>query len=117
MSDVPRLAVFCSGSIECIPGTASNVVFKLFIALPVASVVTGMSIHFMSHIRFISIHKLLYFSLLVASFYVIFMSAGIATFISVQGFSSFVCLFVFIVNYYIWPICCNFSVCVYLSSP
>ena len=87
MCDVPRIAVFCGGSIEYIPATASNFLFILFVALPVASVITDMSTQFMSHIRFISIHRLLYFSLLAASFCTTFLSAGIATSITVHGFS------------------------------
>ena len=87
MCAVPSIAVFCSRSIERIPCTASNFLFTPFVALPVASIITGMSIHFTSHIRFISIHKLMYFSLLAAYFYVALLSAGIATSISMHVFS------------------------------
>ena len=87
MSAVPRTCI--ASCPECIPGTASNFLFKHFVAPPVASVITGMSTHFMSHTRFISVHKLLYFSLLAASFYVTLLSAGIATSIRMHGFSLF----------------------------
>jgi hypothetical protein len=49
----------------------------------------------------------LYFNVFSASFCTTFLSAGIATSVSVHVPSFFV------FNYYIWPICCNFSVCVY----
>jgi hypothetical protein len=37
MCDVPSIAVFCSESIECFPGTASKFFFKLLVTIPVAS--------------------------------------------------------------------------------
>jgi hypothetical protein len=46
----------------------------------------------------------LYFNFFSASFCTTFLSAGIATTISVHTFSFFV------FNYYIWPISCNFCV-------
>jgi len=64
MSDVPRVAVFCSGSIECFPGTISKFFLKLLVTLPVAPIITGTIVHYRFHIRCISIHKLLYFNLL-----------------------------------------------------
>jgi hypothetical protein len=51
----------------------------------------------------------MYFSFSAASFCVTFLSAGIATSISMHV-SSF-----FAFNYYIWPICCNFSECALYS--
>ena len=50
------------------------------------------------------INSYIFFS---TSFCTTFLSAGIATSTSAHVFSFFV------FNYYIWPICCNFSVCVY----
>jgi hypothetical protein len=41
MCDVPSIAVFCSESIECFPGTASKFFFMLFVIIPVAPFVTG----------------------------------------------------------------------------
>ena len=64
MCDVPSIAVFCSESIECFPGTASKFFFKLLVTIPVAPIITGTIVHFRFHIRCISIHKLLYFNLL-----------------------------------------------------
>ena len=62
MYDVPSIAVFCSESIECFPGTASKFFLQLLVTIPVAPVVTGIIVNFSFHIRFISMHKLLYFN-------------------------------------------------------
>ena len=109
--DVPSIAVFCNESIACFPGTASKFFLKLLVTIPVAPIIIGIIVHFRFHIRCISAHKLLYFNFFSASFRTTFLSAGIATSISVHVFSFFV------FNYYIWPICCNFSVCVYFLIP
>ena len=85
--DVPSIAVFCSESIECFPGVVSKFFFKLLVTIPVAPIITGTIVHFRFHIRCISIHKLLYFNFFSASFCTTFLSAGIATFISVDVFS------------------------------
>ena len=87
MCDVPSIAVFCSKSIECFPGIVSKFFFKLLVTIPVAPIITGTIVHFRFHIRCISVHKLLYFNLFSASFCTIFLSAGIATSISVHVFS------------------------------
>jgi len=52
-------------------------------------------VHFRFHIRCISIHKLLYFNFFSSSFCTTFLSAGIATSISVHVFSL---LFLFIIS-------------------
>ena len=83
MCDVASTAVFCGESVECLPGMASKVFCKRFVTIPVASVITGIIVHFMFQIRCMSIHKLLYFSLFSASFCVIFSSSRIATSISI----------------------------------
>ena len=79
MCDVPSIAVFCSESIECFPGTASEFFLKLLVTILVAPIITGTIVHFRFHIRCISIHKLLYFNFFSASFCTTFLSAGIAT--------------------------------------
>ena len=58
-------------------------------------IITGIIVHFRFHIRCISIHKLLYFNFFSASFCTTFLSAGIATSISVHVFS-----FLFYYYYY-----------------
>jgi len=85
--DVPSMGVFCSESIECFPGTVSKFFLKLLVTIPVAPIITGTIAHFRFHIRCISIHKLLYFNFFSASFCTEFLSAGIATSISVHVFS------------------------------
>jgi hypothetical protein len=60
MCDVPRIAVFCSESTVCFPGTVSKFFLKLLVTIPVATIITGTIVHFSFHIRCISIHKLLY---------------------------------------------------------
>ena len=42
MCDVPSIAVFCSESIECFPGTASKFFLKLLVTIPVAPIIIGM---------------------------------------------------------------------------
>ena len=106
MCDVPSIAVFCSESIECFPGTASKYFLQVLVTIPMAPIITGTIVHFRFHIRCISIHKLLYFNFFSASFCTTFMSAGIATSMSVHVFYFFNC--------YIWPIWCNLSVCLLL---
>ena len=110
MCDVPSIAVFCSESVECFPGVVSKFFFKLLVTIPVAPIITGTIVHFSFHIRYISIHKLLYFNFF-SAFFCTFLPAGIATSISVHVFSFFV------LNWYIWLICCNFSVCMYCLIP
>ena len=87
MCDVPSIAVFCSESIECFPGTASKFFLKLLATIPVAPIITGKIVHFRFHIRCISIHKLLYFNFFSASFCTTYLSAGIGTSIIVHIFS------------------------------
>ena len=87
MCDVPSIAVFCSESIKCFPGTASKFFFRLLVTIPVAPVITGITVNFRFHTRCISIHKLLYFNFFSASFCTTLLSAGIATSISVHVFS------------------------------
>ena len=87
MCDVPSIAVFCSESIECFAGTVSKFFFKLLVTIPVASIITGAIVHFKFHIRYMSIHKLLNFNFFSASFCTTFLSAVIATSISVHIFS------------------------------
>ena len=39
MCDVPSIAVFCSESIECFPGTVSKFFLKLLVTIPVAPLI------------------------------------------------------------------------------
>ena len=58
MCDVPSIAVICSESIECFPGTAPIFFLKLLVTIPLAPIIAGTTVHFRFHIRCISIHKL-----------------------------------------------------------
>jgi len=104
MCDVPYKAVFYSDSIECFPGMASKCFHKPFVTILVAPIVTVILLCFRFHVHCILIRKLLYLSFVSASFCTKFLSAGIASPINMH-------VFLYVFNYYIWPICCNFSVC------
>jgi len=91
---------------ECFPGMASKFFLKTFVTIPVAPVIAGILLRFRLHIHCIFVRKLLYFSFVSASFCTKFLSADTATSINIR-------VFLYVFNYYIWPICCNFSVCVY----
>ena len=84
--DVPSIAVFCSESIEYFPGIVYKFFLKLLVTTPVAPVITDINVHFRFYMRFNSIHKVLYFNLFSASLCTTFLSAGIATSISVHVF-------------------------------
>jgi hypothetical protein len=73
--------------------------------------ITGMTKHFMFHIRWISIVKLLYFNFFLDSFCITFLSDGISTYIS----KKIVYLFVF--NYYVGPIFQNLPISLYPLIP
>ena len=103
MCDVPSIAVYCSESIVCFPGTVSTFFLKLLVTIPVAPVITGTIVHFRFYIRYISIHRLLYFNFFSASFCTTFLSAGIATSISVHVFS-LLFIIVIIIIYCNWVV-------------
>jgi hypothetical protein len=63
-------------------------IFPIFATIPIAPVFTGMITLFMSHIRCVCIHKLSDYCLS-ASFCTTFLSASIATYISMHGSSLF----------------------------
>ena len=76
-----RYYVWCSKyseSIEYFPGLASKFFFKPTVTLPVASVITGIILHFIFHIHCISIYS-------PASFCTTFLSAVIAASVSMSS--------------------------------
>ena len=88
MCDVSSIAVYCSESTECFPGIASNKFFlKHLVTIPVPPIITGTIVHFRFHIHCISVPKHLYFNFFTVPFCTAFLSAGIATSISVHVFS------------------------------
>ena len=98
--------VFCSESFEYFPGISSKFFLKLLFTIPVAPIITGIIVHFRFHIRCISMPKLLYCNFFPAFFCTTFLSAGIATSVSVNV-SSFLFLIIisgpFAVTYL--PVC------------
>ena len=100
MCDIPSSIVFSSISTECFPSMSCKFFFKPSVTIPVAPIITGMIIHFMFHIHWISIHKLFHYFLF-APFCMTFLSTGIGTSISTHVSSL---LFVII--------CHNFSIIV-----
>jgi len=72
---------------------ASKFFLKTFATIPVAQIITGIILHFTIHIHCNSIHKLLHFIFFSGSFCTIFLSAGIATSISMH-ISSFLFLII-----------------------
>ena len=57
MCDIPSIAVFCSESIECFPGTASKFFLKLLVTIPVAPIIIGIIVHFIIIIIIIIIQQ------------------------------------------------------------
>jgi hypothetical protein len=45
MCNVPSIAVFCSESIECFPGTTPKFFLELLVTIPVAPIITGIIVH------------------------------------------------------------------------
>jgi hypothetical protein len=84
MCDVPSIAVVCSESVECFPGMTFKPFFRPFVTIPVAPIITGIIIHFVFHIRYMSVHKLVYFSSFSTSFCVTFLAEGIVTSVSMH---------------------------------
>ena len=76
MCDVPSIAVFCSESIECFPGTVSKFFLKLLVTIPVALIITGTIVHFRLHIRCISIHYYYYYYYYYYHYYYSFFTFG-----------------------------------------
>jgi hypothetical protein len=46
MCDVPSTAVFCSGSVDCFTGMAYRFLFKYFVTVPMAPIITGLIIYY-----------------------------------------------------------------------
>jgi hypothetical protein len=73
------------------------VFFSSLVTILLASIITGMTKHFVLHIHWTSVLRVLYFNFFWASFCITFLSDDIATFINKEV----LCL---VFNYYIWPI-------------
>jgi hypothetical protein len=91
---------------------ASKFFVKPFVTVPVAPVITGIILHFRFYIRCISLYMN---SCILASFPLHF--ARHFCLQVLPHLSACVFFFLFVFNYCSWPICCNFSVCVYCLIP
>jgi hypothetical protein len=91
------MAVFCSESMECFPGISSRHFLRPLVTVSVSPMSTGITEHFMCHIRWISTHRFLYFNLFSVSIRVTFLSDCTETCISVQ-ILSFLFWLLFMVN-------------------
>ena len=74
MCAVPNMAVFCSSFTSCFPGMLLTYFLNDFEIVPVATIITGITFVFTSHMRCISIVRSLYFRILSASFLITFLS-------------------------------------------
>jgi hypothetical protein len=106
MCNVPSMAVFCRESIECSPGIVSRYSFSPLVTIPVASVITGMTKHFIFYIHWMSILRFLCFNFFF-SLLLYYIPIWQHCYIYQQIF------FFFVINYYVWPICENLSVFLY----
>jgi hypothetical protein len=89
MCDVTSVAVFCTESMECFPPKTFRFFFRTFVAIFMAPVPTDISIYFnVPHSLYLYMWTLV-FILLPASSCVTFLSAHIATSISIHVFFLF----------------------------
>jgi hypothetical protein len=72
MCAVPNMAVFCSSLTSWLPGMLLTYFLNDFQMVPVAPIITGITLVFTFHMRCISIVKSLYFKIFSASFLIIF---------------------------------------------
>ena len=68
MCAVPNMAVFCSYFTSWFPGMLLMFFFNDFEMVPVAPIITGITLVFTFHMRCISIVRSLYFKIFSASF-------------------------------------------------
>jgi len=84
MCAVPNVAVFCSSLTSCFPGILLTYFLNEFEIVPVAHIITGITLVFTFHKRCISIVRSLYFRIYSASFFSTFLSPEIATPINIR---------------------------------
>ena len=88
MCAVPNMAVFCSSRTSWLPGMLPTYFLNDFEMVPVAPLITCISVVFTFHIRWISIIRSLYFKIFSASFLITLLSPEMATSISMHVFFS-----------------------------
>jgi len=109
-----NMAVFCGSLILCWYGMLLKYYLNDFEIVPVAHIITGITIAFTFHICWISVMRSFCFKIFSASFLITFVSLGIATSIDI-----YVPFFI-IINYDVWFTVRNSSVvrtCWLLSWP
>ena len=84
MCAVPNMAVFCSSLTLWFPGMSLTYFLIDLEMVPVATIVTVITLVFTFHMRCISIVRSLYFKIFPASFLITFLSPGIATSINMH---------------------------------
>ena len=92
MCAVPNMTVFCSSFTSCFPGMLLTYFLNKFQIVPVAPIITGITLGFTFHMRCISIVRSLYFRISSAFFLITFLSPEIAT--------SIIIIIIIIVMYY-----------------
>ena len=79
MCAVPNVAVFCSSRTSWLPGMLPTYFLNDLEMAPVAPIITGITVVFTFHIRWISIVRSLYFKFFSASFLITLLSPEMAT--------------------------------------
>jgi hypothetical protein len=84
MCAVPNMAVFCSSLTSWLLGMMLKYFMNYLEMIPVAPIITGITLVFTFHIRCISIVRSLYFKIFSTSFWITFLSSEIATSVSMH---------------------------------
>jgi hypothetical protein len=84
MCTVPNMAVFCSSLTSIFPGMVLTYFLNDFQMVPVAPIITNVTLVFTFHVRCISIVRSLYFKIFSATFWITFLSHGIETSINMH---------------------------------
>ena len=81
---VPNIAIFCSSLTSQFPGMLLTYFLNDFEMVPVAPIITGITLAFTLHMRCISIVRSLYCKIFSAYFFITFLSPEIATSINMH---------------------------------
>ena len=81
---VPNMAVFCSSRTSWLPGMLPTYFLNHFEMVPVAPIITGITVVFTFHIRSIYTVRSTYFKIFLACFLITLLSAEMATSISMH---------------------------------
>ena len=84
MCAVPSMTVFCSSLTSWVPGMSLTYFLNDLEMVPVAPIITSITLAFTFHMRCISVVRSLYFKIFSASFLITFLSPEIATSINMH---------------------------------